>query len=221
MKHVIRFAVAMLVALPLLAGDLGKYEEWAESPQGYFMTKAEREQWDELETSADAEKFVSEFLARRDPKFPAEVAERAAQADKHLTVGKTPGSKSLRGKTIILFGPPSAVAVSERTKTSTKRDNPAMAGILSNTGSGGGGGGGRMGDDSTSSLGNSVSTAQQIRTYSITFSGDATKKTIDKDQFMFVIDVDPNTGKDSFASRSAGKSAEEMFELAARASIRK
>ena len=221
MKHVIRFAVAMLVALPLLAADLGKYNDWDQSPQGYFMTKAERAHWEQVQTAADAEKFVAEFLAKRDPKFAADVAERAAQADKHLTVGKTPGSKSLRGKTIVLFGPPSGLAISDRAKTSTKRDNPAMAGILSNTGSGSGGGGGRMGNDSTSALGTSISTSQMIRTYSITFSGDATKKTVDKESVMFVIDVDPVTGKDEFASRSAGKAAEEMFELVARASIKK
>jgi GWxTD domain-containing protein len=219
MKHVIRFAVATLVALPLLAADLGKYNDWDQSPQGYFMTKAEREQWEQVDTAAAAEKFVAEFLAKRDPKFPAEVAERAAQADKHLTVGKTPGSKSIRGKAIVLFGPPSGLAISERSKSSTKRDNPVMAGVLSNTGSGGGGS--RMGDDSTSSLGTSISTSQMIRTYSITFSGDATKKTVDKESVMFVIDVDPASGKDEFSSRSAGKAAEEMFELVARASIKK
>lgn len=40
------FAVAtILLAMPLLAADLGKYKDWDQSPQGYFMTKAEHEQW--------------------------------------------------------------------------------------------------------------------------------------------------------------------------------
>ena len=219
MKHVIRFAVALLVALPLLAADLGQYTHWDQSPQGYFMTKAERAEWQKIDTADAAEKFVAQFLAKRDPRFAAEVAERAAQTDKHLTVGRTPGSKSLRGKVIILFGPPSALAISERSKSSTKRDNPVMAGALSNTASISGGS--RPNDESSAGMGASISTSRTIRTYSITFSGDAAKKTVDKDPVMFVIDVDPASGKDEFASRSAGKAAEEMFELVARASIRK
>lgn len=221
MKHLTtRFALVLFAALPLAAADLGKYNDWDKSPQGYFMTRDERAQWERLTSAADAETFVAAFLAKRDPKFAAEVADRAAQADKYLTVGKTQGSKSLRGKAVILFGPPASLGISERAKTTTKRDNPIMAGALSNAG-GAGGGGTRTGDDAATGVGSSTSTMQTVRTYSITFSGDATKKTIDRESVMFVIDVDPATGKDQFASRSAGKAAEEMFELAARASIRK
>lgn len=216
MNRILRFAAAALVALPMFAADLGKFSKWADSPQGYFMTKAERQQWEALATEADAETFVKEFLAKRSPGFAAEVAKRAEQADKYLTVADRPGSQTLRGKVIVLFGPPSAMDVANRSKTTTKRDNPIMAGALSNAGGIGTTG---RGGDSTTPTGSAISTTQGIRVYSITFSGDATAKTIDKPSVTFIIDADSATGKDEWASRSAGKEAEELFELAARASI--
>lgn len=216
------FAVAtILLAMPLLAADLGKYKDWDQSPQGYFMTKAEHEQWKAVASEADAEKFVNEFLAKRDAGFADEVKKRAEMADKYLTLSNTPGSKSLRGKVIVLFGPPSAMDVANRTKTSTKRDNPLVSDAISNSGSIGSGGGGGRGNDSPTNLGASMSTAQGIRTYTITFSGDATTKTIDKPSVTFVIEADASTGKDGWASRSAGKEAEDLFELMARYSIKK
>jgi GWxTD domain-containing protein len=215
MNRILRFAVAVVIALPMFAAELGKFSKWADSPQGYFMTKEERQQWQALASEADAEKFVSEFLAKRETGFYAEVAKRAQQADKYLTIANRPGSQTLRGKVVVLFGPPSGLNISNRAATTTKRDNPIMAGALSNAGSVGGG----RSADAVTPTGGSISTSQGIRVYSITFSGDATTKTIDKQSVTFVIDADAATGKDEWASRSAGKEAEEYFELAARASI--
>ncbi|HEV7240395.1 MAG TPA: GWxTD domain-containing protein [Thermoanaerobaculia bacterium] len=216
MNRIFRFAVATLVALPMFAADLGAFSKWPDSPQGYFMTKAERQQWEALTTEADAGKFVKEFLGKREPGFAAEVAKRAEQADKYLTIADRPGSKTLRGKVVVLFGPPSGLNISNRSNTTTKRDNPIMAGALSNAGGIGSTG---RGGDSTTPTGGSISTSQGVRVYSITFSGEATTKTIDKQSVTFIIDADAATGKDEWASRSAGKEAEELFELAARASI--
>ena len=103
------------------------------------MTKEERQQWQALASEADAEKFVTGFLAKREPGFAAEIAKRAQQADKYLTIADRPGSQTLRGKVVVLFGPPSGLNISNRAATTTKRDNPIMAGALSNAGSVGGG----------------------------------------------------------------------------------
>ena len=80
--------VAVFAASSLLAADLGRFQDWDESPEGYFMTKAEREQWAQVTSEGDAAKFVEAFLAKRDAGFPAEVKLRAEQADKYLTIGK-------------------------------------------------------------------------------------------------------------------------------------
>lgn len=215
MTRILRFAVALCVAIPMFAADLGKYSKWADSPQGYFLTREERKQWGALTTEAEAAKFVEEFLAKREPNFAAEVAKRVEMADKYLTLADRKGSQTLRGRVIVLFGPPAAMDVAKRAKTNTKRDNPLMAGALSNVGSAAAGG---RNSEPTSPSG-SISTATGIRTYSITFTGDAIAKVIDQKSVTFVIDADAATGRDEFASRSAGKEAEEYFELAARASI--
>lgn len=216
MNRILRLAAALVVAVPMLAADLGKYSKWADSPEGYFLTREERQQFETLTSEADAAKFVAEFLAKREPNFASEIAKRAEMADKYLTIADRAGSQTLRGKVVVLFGPPSGMSISDRAKTNTKRDNPVMAGALSNAGAVSGGG--RSGDSITP-IGSSIATSMGIRSYSITFSGDAVANTIDKQTVTFVIDADAATGKDEFSSRSAGKEAEEYFELAARASI--
>jgi hypothetical protein len=42
-----------------------KYKDWAASPQAYFMTMAEHEQWAAIKTDEEAEQFVNRFLASR------------------------------------------------------------------------------------------------------------------------------------------------------------
>ena len=218
MRRISSLAVAFaFLAAPLLAADLGTYNDWNESPAGYFMTKAEREQWSALASEAAAAKFVEEFLAKRGPEFAAEVKKRAEQADKYLTIGKLPASKTLRGKLIVLFGPPSGINVSDRTETATKRDNPTVAGALSNIGSSGG----SKSDDGGTNLGGSMSTANLVRTYSITFSGPEIAKTFDVKDLTFVVEADGATGKDRFAGRTKEKEGQELLEKQARASIKK
>lgn len=218
MRRISILAVAAVFAVSLSAANLGSFQEWDESPEGYFMTKAEREQWAQLGSEADAAKFVQEFLAKRDAGFPAEVKKRAEQADKYLTIGKVKGSKSLRGKVIVLMGPPSGLNVSSHVKTDAKRDSPAMAGALSNIG-GSGGGGGRGSGEPVNPAG-SIGTGTEIRTYVISYDG-AAARTVDRTKATFTVEADAATGKDRFASRDGEKEAQALFELAAKASIRK
>jgi len=209
--------VALLVAPALLARGLDKYKDWDQSPQGYFMTKAERDQWQVVKTDDDAEKFVSAFLANRPPTFIQDVADRAAQADKYLTIGKLPGSKTMRGKLVILLGPPQGLDVSTTTRTSTKRDNPTLSDAISNVGSGadsGGKGGG------TTGLGSSIGTASTSRLYHFTYSGDAAKK-VDRNKIEVTVEAEPNTGKDRVPSREEAAELDLVFELAARNSLKK
>jgi GWxTD domain-containing protein len=210
--------VAVFAVTPLLAEDLGRFQDWNESPEGYFMTKAEREQWAHVASAGDAEKFVEAFLAKRDAGFPAEVKLRAEQADKYLTIGKVKGSKSLRGKVIVLMGPPSAIHVSSHTMTTTKRDSPAVAGALSNIGPTAGGGG-RNGEAGSVSAG-TLSTGAEVRIYLMTFEG-AEAKAVERTKVSFEIEADAATGDDRFASRDGEKEGRALFELAAKASIKK
>src|SRR5258706_9651450 len=104
---------ALIVLALFAASNLGRYRDWPDSPQGYFLTKAERAEWAKLTTEAEAERFVNDFLARRGAGFAADVAESAKAADEHLTVANRPGSRTLRGKIVILLGPPSGFSVGQ------------------------------------------------------------------------------------------------------------
>ena len=214
--------IALLVAPALLARGLDKYKDWDQSPQGYFMTKAEREQWHIVKTDDDAEKFVSAFLANRPAAFAHDVADRAAQADNYLTIGKLPGSKTMRGKLVILLGPPQSLDVSTRTQSSTTHDSPAASDAISNVGSGAesGGRGGRGPSGETPTLGTSLSTASMSRLYHFTYSGDAAKK-VDRNKIEVTVEAEPNTGKDRVPSRDEAAELDLVFELAARNSLRK
>jgi GWxTD domain-containing protein len=217
MRPIFLSLVALFAAASLSAADLGALQEWPDSPMGYFLTKAERAEWASLASEGDAAKFVEVFLAKRDASFPGEVKLRAQQADKYLTIGKLQGSKTLRGKVIVLMGPPTGMNVAVGTKSETKRDNPAVAGALSNIGPSGGGG---RNADAGSFSGNSIGTGTEIRTYSISYDGKQAKA-VDREKITFVIEADGNTGKDRFTSRDAENEAQAIFELAARGSIKK
>ena len=217
MRRISHLAVAALFAVTsAYAADLGRYKDWNGSPAAYFMTPAEQEQWTQVTTEDEAAKFVAGYWSRREPGFEKEVTERIARADKYLTIGKTPGSKSLRGKVIVLFGPPSGMDVSDRTNRNVKRDNPAMAGALSNLGTTGGG----IPKQDQRSVASSIGTANVIRTYALSYSGPPAHL-VDRKDMTFIIEADAATGRDAFATRSGAKDAAELFELAAWASLKK
>lgn len=224
MKRLLIALAVVALAAPAFA-KLSKYKGWENSPQGYFMTRAERDQWSKLDSDADAEKFIADFLAKRPANFEKEVADRAANADKYLTVDKTPGSKSIRGKVVILLGPPTGMDVTEKTvANSEKRDNPIVAGLMSNMNASesGGGGGGRAGGagGGNNSLGSSMSTAALVRIIHFNYQG-AVAKTADRKQIDVSVEVDPNTGKDRIPSRNDESDLNNVFELVAQSWIKK
>jgi GWxTD domain-containing protein len=213
----------VLFAAPLFA-RLSKYRGWDSSPEGYFMTRAERDQWSKIDSDADAEKFVADFRAKRPDNFQKEVADRAANADKYLTVAKTPGSKSLRGKIVILLGAPTQMDVADRTITSSKSDSGAMASAMTNmNGTDGGGSTGNSrtgGGGSVNSVGTSMSTASVVRVMHFNYQG-AVAKTADRKQIDLDIEIDPNTGRDRIPTHGEESDLDSIFELMAQSWIKK
>lgn len=86
-------------------------ETWGASPEAYFMTRAERREWELVKTDDDARRFIDAFRARRGAGFSAEVQRRAALVDERLALGEVKASSTLRGKIVILLGAPSAIHV--------------------------------------------------------------------------------------------------------------
>lgn len=110
-------SVAVFSTAALFAANLGKYADWPNSPQGYFMTNADRAAWSKLSSEADAGRFIDEFLASRGgANFVADVDASAKAADERLTLGRQAGSRSLRGKIVIVLGPPSSCSIVQRKK---------------------------------------------------------------------------------------------------------
>lgn len=203
--------LSFLTAGSLFAG-LTKYREWGNSPQSYFLTQAERARWESIRTDEEAGVFIDAFLASRGKGFADRVAQRAGMADKYLTVGKTAGSKTLRGKVVILFGPPSKMDMTTR-RDAGKLDNPVVSGAFSNVSPSGGGG---SRDEGSSAVNKGIPGAA-TNVYTMTYGGDILPS-LHKSEFSVVVDVDAASGKDRLHDR---KAAEALFEEAARASIEK
>ena len=171
------------------------FKDWENSPQGYFMTKAEHQEWSAIKTQEEAQRFIDQFLAKRGPGFAAGVSARAAKADKYFTVGKLPGSKTLRGKAVIMLGPPSAMDVSDiegniLQHTSSVHHDDYIRGERM--------GGGYM----------------LLKDYHLVYTS-APGGPID-----VTISSDSNTGKDEPRDRSDAKQLDAAFEAAAQASIK-
>ena len=125
---VLASAILLAGAAALAAGGLSKrYKTWDKSPEAYFLTRDERAQWKKVRTDEEAQNFILDYKAKRGPDFQKMLDERIAAADKYFSAGETKGSETLRGKVIIVFGPPSGVD-NDLSKKGKKAD------ISSNTG---------------------------------------------------------------------------------------
>ena len=176
-------------------------KEWGSSPQAYFMTKAERAQWAEIKSDSEAQQFIDRFVASRGPGFVDEVAERASMADKYLTLGKTPGSKSIRGKVIILFGPPKAVKVDDHEVKG--RPSSAASGYMTATADGGP----SVADVSDAARRGGMS-GNLVRDYTFTYP-----------DFTVTVEADVASGADRVADHKEAAALEQRFESAAAAPV--
>jgi hypothetical protein len=219
-------AIMALLVPSLVAGGLSKYKDWPSSPQGYFMTGAERAAWKaNVKTDADAEQFVNKFLASRGPGFADDVAKSAEMADKHLTVGSLPGSRTLRGKIVIVLGPPSTFNVAGRQLQSGR------AGSLGGITGGGASGGGKVGNkgggigDSGASVSNMVDATNQssmaastVKDYTFTYAADKLPGK-PAQGLEVVVEVNPSDGSDKITDRKVAAQLDEIFERAAAARL--
>ena len=210
---ILLLSIAIMIPAFAASPDL---KDWDRSPQGCFMTKAEHDEWNTLKTPEEKQHFVDQFLAKRGPGFAAEVATRAAKADQYLTIGKLPGSKTLRGKLVIVFGPPTATDVSDiANKGGSHRDSPAMANALSGgSGVGDSSANGGAGFDDSHEGASGISGATVIRDYHFTFASNPSGR------LEVTISADASSGRDWPGGREDAKRLDAAFEAAAQSSIK-
>jgi GWxTD domain-containing protein len=201
-------AVLALTSASLFAADPGRYRDWANSPQGYFLTAAEREAWGKVKSEGDAERFVAEFLAKRGPGFAAEVEAAAKEADAHLTAGRKPGSKTLRGRIVILLGPPAGFSVTQAKGASTSMNDYSSRA--------------RVGKPQTVIVGSSAAAApitSELRKrypadYTFTYAKEKLPGAPDQDR-VIVVSVNPESGDDRILDARMAREVSALLEAAA------
>ena len=109
MKRVFIVVAGLALAVSALA-QLSKYKDWERSPEAYFLTPAEREEWKKITSDADAEKFIAVYFAKRGgDQFREGIKRRVAAADEQFKMRRQKGSESARGRVFIVLGNPSKV----------------------------------------------------------------------------------------------------------------
>jgi GWxTD domain-containing protein len=91
-------------------------EDWANSPESYFLTSEERTEWRGLSSQESRQDFIERYWLKRDPspgtsdnEFRNLVRERIRIADARYRIEKTPGSRTRQGFVFIVFGTPARV----------------------------------------------------------------------------------------------------------------
>jgi GWxTD domain-containing protein len=219
MNRALVLVLLVLLALPMFAADsLGKFKDWEASPQAYFLTKGERAQWATIHTEEAAQQFVDQYMSSRGPGFAEDLAKRIANADKYLTVGKAPGSQTLRGKIVVLLGPPSSFRVANR---EVEGPRTSGAGMAAGVGAGGdrGGQGASVADMAQAAERQGMGT-KSMREYTIAYEPKKLPPAFDRD-LTVIVDADQVSGKDRLADPKQMKDLETLFEMVAAGSIKK
>ena len=213
-------AVVLLVSPVLLADGLLKYKNWPNSPQGYFMTRAERADWQAtVKTDADAETFVKNFLAKRPAGFADEVAKNAQMADKYLSLAGQAGSLTTRGKIIIVLGPPSTFNVSQAQDVRKDRSHSMNSYMSAAGGTGQGGSPGVSADDMVDARNRAeMGGADVTKYYSFTYAPDKLPVKSGKD-FAVVVQVNSDGGREHVTDRKTAEQLDDLLEAAAQAKL--
>jgi GWxTD domain-containing protein len=193
--------LALLAAAALMADGLLKYKRWGSSTVSYFMTKTERQQWATIKTDAEAEAFVNRFVASRGAGFVDEVARRSEIADKYLTLGRTAGSRSIRGKIVLLLGPPKALNVADRRVAG---ERSATAGAYLNVQADGG----PSMDDMSAGARREGMSGRAVREYTFTYP-----------DLSVTVEADAASGADRVVNKNEAARLEQALEKAAEAPV--
>ena len=105
----VRLASALLLffALPLLAADTPDFRAWINSPEAYFATNAERDEWSaKVHSKEDADRFIEEYWKKRGEQFKKDVRTRIEKADQLFGLAGKPGALTPKGRVWIMLGSP-------------------------------------------------------------------------------------------------------------------
>ena len=106
----------VFLLLTLAASKPVQYEDWASSPEAYFLTAEERAEWKALDSNISRDLFKERYWLKRDPspgsdknEFKDLVLGRIKIADSRFKIQNVPGSQTARGMVFIVLGSPARV----------------------------------------------------------------------------------------------------------------
>jgi GWxTD domain-containing protein len=127
------FALVLALALPTaLRGarpeSLDVSEDWSKSPEAYFLTSEEKQEWQRLKSRESRSDFIERYWLKRDPtpgteknEFRDVVLGRIKTAEKRFGIQKTPGSRTARGLVFIVLGSPARAVDSQSPRPEAPR----------------------------------------------------------------------------------------------------
>jgi GWxTD domain-containing protein len=210
MKRIAAVVTIALCTSSLFAGVSGFYKDWPKTPVGYYMTNDERKQWNALQSDPAAEQFIKDFIAKRGgDAFTREVAQNAEKADKYLSIGKTPGSETVRGKMMILLGPTVATAATKKKKSGdVHMAPPTSMGNLS----------GPTMEDMQAASNDPGNSTTFVTEYTFAYPASALPPEYGK-PLTVKIEVDASKERDRIASYGAEKELDKVYEMVAQAKL--
>lgn len=210
MKRIAAAVVMLLVAGSAFAGVSRSYKDWPKTPIGYYMTNEEKKQWSALQNDAEAEQFIKDYIARRGgDTFTREVAQNAEKADKYLTVGKTPGSETARGKMMILLGPTAPTAATKKKKAGEVHLAPGTS-IGQNAGP--------TMEDMQAASNDPGNSTQFITEFTYTYPATALPAAYGK-PLTVKFEVEPEKDRDRVVGIGAEKELDKVYEVVAQAKL--
>lgn len=210
MKRIAAAVVMLLVAGSAFAGVSRSYKDWPKTPIGYYMTNEEKKQWSALQNDAEAEQFIKDYIARRGGEtFTREVAQNAEKADKYLTVGKTPGSETARGKMMILLGPTAPTAATKKKKAGEVHLAPGTS-IGQNAGP--------TMEDMQAASNDPGNSTQFITEFTYTYPATALPAAYGK-PLTVKFEVEPEKDRDRVVGIGAEKELDKVYEVVAQAKL--
>jgi GWxTD domain-containing protein len=111
-------------------------QTWITSPEAYFVSAEELQQWDhQVFSPADAQKFVDEYWQKRGEQFRKEVAARIKFADSKFGLAKVPGSQTAMGRVWMILGSPNEQRTNRTgtTEATAAGDSPFNGRMQDNT----------------------------------------------------------------------------------------
>lgn len=192
-------ALVGALAPEVRAAELGRFSDWDRTPAAYYLTDTERAGWKTVTTEAEAESFVAGYMNRRGPQFERELRKRIEIADRTFSSGKVRGSETLRGRIVIVLGPP-AKFEHVRPEPASRIENADLANIYTNVGP--------MGSQSTR-----YQAAPDLFTF--VYPADPSCKA-PSCTHVIRVEADPASGKERLPSKAAEKELERMLKNAVR-----